>query len=267
MMSFAFISLANAQDSHVEAHCHLWGHGYNQSMDRYKDGNAPIDVEVSKGYWRDGYAWCNAYVLKSGSNIKTAVVVHGTVTWWGGHASAWGEAVVGADPLTSVGLPYGISMEQMNLSHTDYTIVVIDLNTSVVLDSYEASITNGSFTATPNWAASWFVLANSSTHVSVQLPALNISTPVPDGDLAEVLSMANATSYTDDMTSNASVVSMPMPPIPTEEVGGEWAPMDSLSLASTITVAPYIGLASTIALATAATAVYVTRVRRRKEKP
>jgi hypothetical protein len=42
-------------------------------------------------------------------------------------------------------------------------------------------------------------------------------------------------------------------------VGGIWVPVDKLGL-----LAPYIGLASTIIVATATTAVYVKRVRRRK---
>jgi hypothetical protein len=44
-------------------------------------------------------------------------------------------------------------------------------------------------------------------------------------------------------------------------VGGIWIPVDKFGL-----LAPYIGLASTILVATAATAVYVKRVKRRKEK-
>jgi len=47
----------------------------------------------------------------------------------------------------------------------------------------------------------------------------------------------------------------------TSPVGGIVTPIDKLGL-----LAPYIGLASTILVATAATAVYVKRVRRRKEK-
>jgi len=44
-------------------------------------------------------------------------------------------------------------------------------------------------------------------------------------------------------------------------VGGVWVPVDKFGL-----LAPYIGLASTILVATAATAIYVKRVKRRKEK-
>ena len=47
----------------------------------------------------------------------------------------------------------------------------------------------------------------------------------------------------------------------TEAVGGVWVPVDKFGL-----LAPYIGLASTILVATAATAIYVKRVKRRKEK-
>ena len=48
---------------------------------------------------------------------------------------------------------------------------------------------------------------------------------------------------------------------PTVPVGGVWVPVDKFGL-----LAPYIGLASTILVATAATAIYVKRVKRRKKK-
>ena len=44
-------------------------------------------------------------------------------------------------------------------------------------------------------------------------------------------------------------------------VGGIWVPVDKLGL-----LAPYIGLASTIVVATVATAIYAKRVKRRKKK-
>jgi hypothetical protein len=44
-------------------------------------------------------------------------------------------------------------------------------------------------------------------------------------------------------------------------VGGVWVPVDKFGL-----LAPYIGLASTILVATAATTIYVKRIRRRKEE-
>jgi hypothetical protein len=44
-------------------------------------------------------------------------------------------------------------------------------------------------------------------------------------------------------------------------VGGIWVPVDKLGL-----LAPYMGVASTILVATAATAIYAKRVKRRKEK-
>lgn len=44
-------------------------------------------------------------------------------------------------------------------------------------------------------------------------------------------------------------------------VGGVWVPVDKLGL-----LAPYIGLAATIIVATVATAIYAKRVKRRKEK-
>jgi len=47
----------------------------------------------------------------------------------------------------------------------------------------------------------------------------------------------------------------------TAPVGGVWVAVDKFGL-----LAPYIGLASTILVATAATAIYVRRVKRRKEK-
>lgn len=47
----------------------------------------------------------------------------------------------------------------------------------------------------------------------------------------------------------------------TDSVGGIVVPVDKFSL-----LAPYIGLASMIALASVATAIYVKRVKRRKEK-
>jgi len=46
-----------------------------------------------------------------------------------------------------------------------------------------------------------------------------------------------------------------------EAVGGVWVPVDKFGL-----LAPYIGLASTILVATVATAIYVKRVKHRKEK-
>jgi len=46
-----------------------------------------------------------------------------------------------------------------------------------------------------------------------------------------------------------------------QPVGGIWIPVDKLGL-----LAPYIGLASIILVATAATAIYAKRVKRRKEK-
>ena len=48
---------------------------------------------------------------------------------------------------------------------------------------------------------------------------------------------------------------------PRVPVGGVWIPVDKLGL-----LAPYIGLASTIIAATAATAIYARRVKRRKQK-
>ena len=44
-------------------------------------------------------------------------------------------------------------------------------------------------------------------------------------------------------------------------VGGIWVPVDKLGL-----LAPYIGLASTLIVATVATAIYVKRVKHRREK-
>ena len=44
-------------------------------------------------------------------------------------------------------------------------------------------------------------------------------------------------------------------------VGGVWVPVDKFGL-----LAPYIGLASTVLVATVATAIYIKRVKRRKEK-
>jgi hypothetical protein len=52
-----------------------------------------------------------------------------------------------------------------------------------------------------------------------------------------------------------------IPPDVRKAVGGIWVPVDKLALLS-----PYIALASTILVATVATAVYVKRVKRRKEK-
>jgi len=52
-----------------------------------------------------------------------------------------------------------------------------------------------------------------------------------------------------------------LPPPPTPTVGGVWVPVDKFGL-----LAPYIGLASTILVATVATAIYVKHVKRRKEK-
>ncbi len=49
--------------------------------------------------------------------------------------------------------------------------------------------------------------------------------------------------------------------IQSNPVGGVWVPVDKFAL-----LAPYIGLASTILVATAATAIYVKRVKRRKKK-
>lgn len=47
----------------------------------------------------------------------------------------------------------------------------------------------------------------------------------------------------------------------TPAVGGIWVPVDNLGL-----LAPYIGLASTLAVATVAAAIYAKRVKRREEK-
>jgi len=50
-------------------------------------------------------------------------------------------------------------------------------------------------------------------------------------------------------------------PEPEQGVGGVWSPVDKFGL-----LAPYIGLALTIVVATAATAIYAKRVKRRKKK-
>jgi len=70
-------------------------------------------------------------------------------------------------------------------------------------------------------------------------------------------------TYDDKGGSYYSFVSVPAPDqtIPPTGVGGVVAPIDKLSL-----LAPYVGLASTIVVATAATAIYVKRVKRRKER-
>jgi plastocyanin len=57
------------------------------------------------------------------------------------------------------------------------------------------------------------------------------------------------------ITGNLTVRTSPLP------VGGLMVPVDKFGL-----VAPYIGLASTILVATVATAIYVKRVKRREEK-
>lgn len=64
-------------------------------------------------------------------------------------------------------------------------------------------------------------------------------------------------SFEDDTIDNFYVCTVDV----SDSVGGVWVPADKPGL-----LAPYIGLASTILVATVATAVYVKRVKRRKEK-
>jgi hypothetical protein len=60
---------------------------------------------------------------------------------------------------------------------------------------------------------------------------------------------------------NIVVAAVSESPVPRVPVGGIVIPVDKFGL-----LAPYIGLASTTTIGAAATAVYVKRVRRRKEK-
>lgn len=73
---------------------------------------------------------------------------------------------------------------------------------------------------------------------------------------AEVL---RVTPYEDDMADNFHIDGTVT--VRSEGVGGFWVPVDKFGL-----LAPYIGLASTIVVATVATAIYVKRVKRRKER-
>ena len=65
------------------------------------------------------------------------------------------------------------------------------------------------------------------------------------------------TGFLDGLTYNLVLHSLVFRP----SVGGFWVPVDKLGL-----LAPYIGLVSTLIFATVATAIYVKRVKRRKEK-
>lgn len=62
-------------------------------------------------------------------------------------------------------------------------------------------------------------------------------------------------------TANEAMVQNLVGPVWEKTVGGVWIPVDKFGL-----LAPYIGLASTILVATVATAIYAKRVKRRKEK-
>lgn len=69
------------------------------------------------------------------------------------------------------------------------------------------------------------------------------------------------TAVSTDFYNNTSTKTIRFTVLPQPSVGGTVVPVDTFGL-----LAPYIGLASTISVATVAAAVYVRRVNRRKEK-
>jgi len=91
------------------------------------------------------------------------------------------------------------------------------------------------------------------------MAAIKFSTEKPPPEVGTTISITFARYRDSDGTAyypaKKGTVVLPPP------VGGVWVPVDKLSL-----LAPYIGLASTIIVATAATAIYVKHVKRRKEK-
>ena len=80
------------------------------------------------------------------------------------------------------------------------------------------------------------------------------TTSLPTGHIANQTHIAVAEGSGNTPGESAAYTSKPA-------VGGIWIPVDKFGL-----LAPYIGVASTILVATVATAIYVKRVKRRKEK-
>lgn len=82
-------------------------------------------------------------------------------------------------------------------------------------------------------------------------------TPTSTGEYTVYIKVTDHVGATvQSNTAYVTVDGQPPPP-----VGGIWVPVDKLAL-----LAPYFGLASTILVATVATAIYVKRVKRKKKK-
>jgi len=288
MMSLALVSVVNASPPSVHEITHVW-HGWPGTVDTHQDQSTSGTGIIWR--WPSSFAWCGVATALGiavsippstfdltlwGIHIRIVFTVKATWhgqwagAWLGGHATAWGAESLGSDPvLANVSLPYGINMTQDFQSFASYTISVVDLNTSTTIQNYQASITNGTWAVSPNWAGNWtFIPQTPAMPALARLSPRTISTPVPKGHLVGIYSTANATSYANG--SNATAADMPGPPSnATAAVGGNVVPVDKLALLGLL-LAPYVpsvglALAAIIAVAVAAS-IYVKRVKRRQGK-
>jgi len=125
------------------------------------------------------------------------------------------------------------------------------------------NVTGLAFTATMNWYENLTQIIFPSPYPDFALApgqswSTNINTvgPLYGGHIYFKYSLQGSAIYSEDWVDHP----VTEPPA-VNDVGGIWLPVDKFGL-----LAPYIGLASTAMIGAVATAVYVKRVKQRKEK-
>ena len=135
-------------------------------------------------------------------------------------------------------------------TYTDYEINVANIapnETTIILSMPEPPPSE--------WSAVFFrqVTTLPPNGSDVMTLLVSASRRVIEGEVANVTVIAS--TITNHTSSKHTITTAKIP------VGGIWIPVDKLAL-----LAPYIALASTILVATAATAIYVKHAKRRKKK-
>jgi hypothetical protein len=226
--------------------CFTCGYASDHHADGGYHWTGSVSAKVQCG-WPYKHTYAYAYAAWPGP-VKIE-----KVSCWppGKYAYAWAQATcppgLGGEFIT-IDLPWEIEMEQIGNSSVFYSISIVDLNTTETIFYASANLTYGTFTVAGNWTYDqWIHKASSAI-----LPPYRTSVPISPTHVYNETYTSGAMA---EPEGEASLTSAP------SVVGGFLVPVDKFGL-----LAPYIGLASTIIVATVATSIYVKHVKRRKEK-
>jgi len=264
IVQLSAIGVQEAQASDAYVWVRVWKNcrscGYAEKSGQ-NSGTPPISVsrEVLCGpwYYRHTKAYCKVGVkyflgYKHGYFIPILWVLYPGLT--AGCSWYWEDPPeTGGSTNVTLALSYGIVLRQNGSSSAFYEISLMDLVANENLYYAVANVTSGDFYATPNWRTQWATETDRG-ETEATLPPSNITVSVPEGHSFRETHDAIVESHEED--AQASVES-----VVKEPVGGVAVSVDKFGL-----LAPYLGLASTIIVATVVAAIYVKRVKRRKEK-